>query len=142
MRIVVIGLLCLMGLALAACGGTDEPAPTPEPTLVPAPAETPTPAPPSASMINRGKQIAENNGCLGCHTVDGKAQVGPTWQGLYGKTETLDGVGPVVVDETYLTIAIKSPSEEIVSGFPDVMPPNDLQVDQIDAIIAYITTLK
>ncbi|MDP6453040.1 MAG: cytochrome c [SAR202 cluster bacterium] len=142
MRIVVIGLLCLLGLALTACGNDPEPTPVPEPTVAPTPAETPTPAPPSASLINTGKQLSSIHGCLGCHSVDGRENIGPTWQGLFGKTETLDGIGPVVVDETYLTIAIKSPSEEIVSGFPDAMPSNDLQVDQIDAIIAYIATLK
>ena len=135
-------MLCLMGLVLTACGSDPEPTHAPEPTAAPTPAETPAPAPPSASLINTGKQLSSVHGCHGCHSVDGKENIGPTWQGLFGKTETLDGGGSVVVDETYLTIAIKSPSEEIVSGFPDVMPSNDLQVDQIDAIIEYITMLK
>ena len=47
-RTVWIGFLCLMAVALAACGGDDDPtaAPTPEPTALAAPVSTPTGTPP------------------------------------------------------------------------------------------------
>ena len=142
MRVIALGLLCLLGLVFSACAGTEEPTPAPEPSPTPAPVDTPTPAPPSASLINKGMQTAEINGCLGCHTTDGRENIGPTWRGLYGKTEILEDIGPVVVDEAYLRRAIMDPFAEIVSGFQSLMPEPDLAPDEVDAIIAYITTLK
>ncbi|MGH8553245.1 MAG: cytochrome c oxidase subunit II, partial [Methylococcales bacterium] len=32
----------------------------------------------------RGLAVAQEKGCLGCHSVDGSAATGPTWKGLFG----------------------------------------------------------
>ena len=39
--------------------------------------------------VQRGEELAAQ--CLACHSVDGSTMVGPTWQGLFGKTEELEG---------------------------------------------------
>jgi cytochrome c oxidase subunit 2 len=93
----------------------------------------------------RGQQLADANGCTGCHTVDGSEGVGPTWQGLFGSEVTLADGSTVTADEAYITESIRNPSAKVAEGFPDgVMPTFDasrLSDEDIQAIIAYIETL-
>ena len=96
-----------------------------------------------ARDIARGKRLAQEKGCLGCHTTDGRDQVGPTWKKLYGKTETVVGNGIVNVDEAYLRESIVEPNSQVVEGFrPDIMPGFELADGEIEAIIAYIRSLQ
>lgn len=94
----------------------------------------------------RGKRLAAANGCIGCHTLDGKPGVGPTWLGLYGKLETLSDGSTVTIDETYLHTAIVDPNAQVPQGYPpNVMPSNYgslLSDQQIADIIAFIQSLK
>lgn len=84
-------------------------------------------------------------GCAGCHSVDGTTIVGPSWQGLYGKTETFEGGSTVVVDEAYLRELIINPGAKVVAGFPNGVMPQDfgqkLSDEQIADLIAYILSL-
>ncbi len=92
-----------------------------------------------------GEQVAQNTGCIGCHSIDGAVKAGPTWQGLYGKTETFTDGSTIVVDDAYLIDSIVNPGDTIVEGFADIMPKNYgeiLSQDEISAIIAYIQSLK
>jgi cytochrome c oxidase subunit 2 len=106
----------------------------------------------------RGARWATDFGCLGCHTVDGAASVGPTWQGLFGRRETMADGTTVTVDEAYMTESILQPAAHIVAGFPSVMPSTfeeqfaakeaELQssagadIDIVADLIAYIKTLE
>ena len=64
-------------------------------------------------------------GCVVCHTPDGRAGVGPTWQGIYGSEETLADGTTVTVDDAYIRESILDPNAKIVKGFPpNIMPPN------------------
>ena len=145
----------LIGLA-AACGGgeTSERTPTATraatatPTAAPAatgtPAPAPTPTPDTVDPVARGKSLSARNGCASCHSVDGSASFGPTWKGLYGKTETLADGSEVTVDDSYLVEAIVDPDATIVKGFSGGMPKgfgDRLTEDDIQAIIEYIKTL-
>ncbi|MBQ12673.1 MAG: hypothetical protein CMJ45_14130 [Planctomyces sp.] len=139
MLVLLFGSL-LAGVALA-CGGTPTPGASTESI------ETPTPIPTATGNIGRdiarGKRIAREKGCLGCHTTDGRDQVGPTWKGLYGKPETLVDAGSVKVDEGYLKESIVDPNAQLVQGFPpNIMPGLDLAEGEVDAIIAYIRSLR
>jgi len=87
--------------------------------------------------VEKGKQIAQSLGCLACHSVDGKPGVGPTWKGLYGKTETLVDGSTVLVDEEYLRESITNPAAKLVQGFPPIMVPYQLSEAELDALIAY-----
>lgn len=94
----------------------------------------------------RGERWASTNGCRSCHSVDGTANVGPTWRGLFGKTvELMDGRF-VVVDDAYLYAAIVSPNAQVAKdSTPNVMPQTyegSLSDDQIADIIAFIKTLQ
>lgn len=91
----------------------------------------------------RGQTLATQNGCFGCHTTDGSAGQGPTWQGLYGSQAELADGSTVTVDDAYIKESILNPQAKIVSGFETVqMPTFDFTDEQISDIIAYMKTLK
>jgi mono/diheme cytochrome c family protein len=102
-------------------------------------AATPTPTGPLD-----GKQVAQNAGCFACHSVDGSAMVGPTWQGLFGHEVELEDGSKVIADEAYLLESIVKPGAKIVKGYQNLMPANYEQLltpEQITAIIEYIKLL-
>lgn len=94
----------------------------------------------------RGERWAKTNGCQSCHSIDGTASVGPTWQGLFGKTLTLIDGTEVVVDEAYLRTAILDPNAQVAQGStPNVMPQtyeDSISDEQLSDIIAFIKSLQ
>ncbi|MES2264166.1 MAG: cytochrome c oxidase subunit II [Pseudomonadota bacterium] len=90
----------------------------------------------------QGRLLAQARGCVACHSVDGSAGVGPTWKGLYGKTETFDDGGTAVADDAYLKQAIAEPKASIVRGFPPVMPQQPFSDAELAALVDYIKTVK
>ena len=93
-----------------------------------------------------GEQLAQEKGCLGCHTIDGTPRVGPTLLGIFGRQVTVERDGKaetLTVDENYLREAIREPNEAIVQGFPPAMPAfADLTEEEMDALIAYLKGLR
>jgi len=89
-----------------------------------------------------GEELATSNGCVGCHSIDGSTLVGPTWQGLYGSEVELESGETVTADEAYITESIREPAAQLHAGFGNLMPPFDLDDEQIANIIAYIQTLE
>jgi cytochrome c oxidase subunit 2 len=98
---------------------------------------------PGESPDQWGHRIAQETQCLTCHSTDGSAMTGPTWRGLFGRTENLADGTTVHVDENYIRESILQPTAKVVRGFQPVMPTfqGTLQDRQIDALIAYIRTL-
>ena len=88
--------------------------------------------------------LANKQGCLGCHTTDGTALVGPSWKGLFGRDEELEDGTTVKVDESYIEESIKEPGARITKGFTNIMPDDfdSLTQEEIDSIIAYMRSLK
>lgn len=87
-----------------------------------------------------GEQLYNQQGCAGCHSLDGSAGVGPTWQGLYGTTgrEMTDG-STVTVDENYLRRSILESQAQVVQGFAPTMPSYaNLSERQVSALVAFI----
>jgi cytochrome c oxidase subunit 2 len=118
------------GSLLAACGddgGSDDAAPAV--TLSPA--------------GERGRAVAESNGCRACHSVDGARSMGPTWQGLAGSEVELEGGETVVADAAYLEQAIRDPRSQVRAGFDNLMPDayGDLTDDEVADLVAYLTDL-
>ena len=108
-----------------------------------APTDTAAPAEGALGPDN-GKTLAQGNGCIGCHSVDGSVLVGPTWQGLFGSTTEFEDGTTAVADEAYIHESIVNPAAHIVKGFPAVMPQtygDSLSEAQIADIISYIQTL-
>ncbi len=89
----------------------------------------------------RGRELARERGCLACHTLDGAAGIGPTWQGLYGAERPLADGRSVRADADYLAEAIRDPNATLVAGFPAIMPRVDLSEAEVDALVAFIRSL-
>lgn len=93
----------------------------------------------------RGREYAQQFGCVGCHSTDGSSLVGPTWKGLFGSTRALEDGTTVTADENYLYNSIVDPGSQVVEGFMDVMPKTfaeQLTDQQIQDLIEYIKALK
>lgn len=93
--------------------------------------------------VAAGQIVAERNACAACHSIDGTKNVGPTWKGLFGRTESMTDGSSLVVDEAYIAESIRNPSLKIVAGYDNAMTPYDfLSDDEINALIAYIKTIE
>ncbi len=106
----------------------------------------------SQDPVQRGKvlfemtMIGENKapGCVVCHSLEpGKNIVGPNLAGIATYAETaVSGMDA----KTFLYQAIVEPDKHIMEGFPaGVMYANyakDLSQDDIDALVAFLLTLK
>jgi cytochrome c oxidase subunit 2 len=90
------------------------------------------------NLVERGEQLARDEGCIACHCLDGGAGVGPTWKGMVGKNETLTDGSSVLVDDGYLKESIVNPNAKVVKGYAPIMPPAQLTDDQLDALVAYL----
>jgi len=98
-----------------------------------------------AAAKRAGGRLLEEKGCLGCHTTDGTAKIGPTFKGLYGAPVTVLTNGKertIRADEAYLQESVRNPKTDVVKGYPDIMPPTQLKPEELDAIVEYIETLK
>lgn len=93
------------------------------------------------ARVEQGRALAEAKGCVACHTIDGSPRVGPSWKGLYGKTETMADGSTARVDEAYLRSFIRDPQARQVKGFPPVMPKIELSDEELAALVAYIQSL-
>jgi len=89
-------------------------------------------------LVAQGQRLAGSLGCLACHSVDGSQGVGPSWKGLYGKTETLEDGSQVKVDEAYLRECVLTPAARRVKGYPPVMPAFTPSDKELDALVAFI----
>ncbi len=100
------------------------------------------PGPSAKPVAERGEEIRERSGCLGCHALSGPVKVGPDLGGIFGRTVELEGGATVTADENYLRESIYDPGAKIVKGFPNVMPTfkATLSEDDVAAIIAYLKT--
>lgn len=94
-----------------------------------------------SGLIEQGRQLAESSGCLACHSIDGSKGLGPTWKGLFGKTEVLVDGSEVVVDEDYYKESVLEPAAKLVKGYPPVMAPYPFSDDQLNALIRYTQSL-
>jgi len=101
--------------------------------------------PPSDSgdneLVQIGKDLYRSLGCVGCHSVDGAPNVGPTWKDLWAKTETLDDGSAITVDEEFLTESIVEPGAAVVQGYANLMPAYRLSDEELNGIIEYIKSL-
>jgi cytochrome c oxidase subunit 2 len=94
---------------------------------------------------HHGHELLEKYGCLGCHSEDGTAKVGPSFKGIWGRSVTVvtsGAVRTITVDEAYLRRSILEPGADVVKGFPAIMPPFSLKAEELAAIMAYLKGLK
>ena len=152
--LLTIGLLALSVTIVAACSGLDDSGTQPEalqtqdarqnPSSPTTGSPTGSPGSGGEDPAALGQQLASQNGCTGCHSIDGSEGVGPTWQGLYGADVPLEDGSTVTADDAYIAESIRDPSAKIHEGFSDIMPKTfgEMSDEQVNAIIAYIQTLE
>lgn len=125
----------VLGVGLSACGDADDGAAT----------GTTVSADP---VVQRGYSLAQSRGCIGCHTLSGDRASGPTWKGLAGSEVPLTDGRTVAADPDYLRRAIVEPDAEVHRGFArGVMSAvmsgqKDLSPDEVEALVAYIQTVR
>lgn len=100
----------------------------------------------NAKLVRAGERLSAIKGCVACHTIDGTKLVGPSYKGLFGRTERVVSDGQtrdVVVDEAYVRKSILEPTADIVEGFQPLMPSQQglISEEEMNAIIAYLKTL-
>lgn len=95
-------------------------------------------------LVGLGQRVALERGCTRCHTADGTPDLGPSWQGLFGRDEVMEGGDTVRVGPAYLTESMMTPSARIVAGFPDSMPSFEgrLTSGEAAALVEYIRSLQ
>lgn len=83
--------------------------------------------------------------CSSCHSLDGSKLVGPSFKGLYGAPQELEGGATVAADDAYLAESILNPMAKVVKGYAPAMPPvyaSQLKEQDVKDIIEFIKTLK
>ncbi|MEM6786692.1 MAG: cytochrome c oxidase subunit II [Myxococcota bacterium] len=91
-----------------------------------------------------GLLVYQNNGCIGCHSIDGSKMVGPSFKGLWGNDRKFADGTSEKADENYIRNSILNPKGQVVAGYQPVMPTYQgrLSDEEIQFLIAYFKTLK
>ena len=99
------------------------------------------------TAISKGLTLIKNNGCTGCHSMDGTVLLGPSFKGLFGDQRTIERDGKekkVTVDESYIKTALYEPATDIPKGFQKgVMQSykNKLTIDDVKNISDYLKSI-
>ena len=101
-------------------------------------------APPLGNLVDQGRRVAGEQGCLKCHSTDGTRHIGPSWLDLYQRREKLTDGSTVVADEAYLTKSMMDPAADVVEGFQPVMPSFQGKIagPEVAALVEYIKSLQ
>jgi cytochrome c oxidase subunit 2 len=96
---------------------------------------------PGGDPVERGAELAQQRGCLACHSTDGTRGVGPSWKGMFGRVETLADGSTITAADAYLRESITDPGAKLVEGYPPVMSAYPFSDDDLDALLAYFISL-
>ena len=141
-NVLVIGLVLLTVIFIFGIScQTSTPTPTPAPAPSPTPAPTPSaPSPSVPDTAEGGRALFISKACTGCHTIQGmieaQGQVGPELTHAVSNS-LIAGVLPNT--EENLKKWLKDPT----AVKPEtIMPDQSLTDSEIDALIAFLRTLK
>ncbi|WP_263786137.1 cytochrome c oxidase subunit II [Salinibacter grassmerensis] len=89
-----------------------------------------------------GEKLYTQQGCQGCHSLDGSEMVGPSWKGLYGKKDHQMADGSMVTaDANYLRESILQSGAKVVEGYQNVMPSYaNLSERELSGLVEFIKT--
>jgi cytochrome c oxidase subunit 2 len=92
---------------------------------------------------SQGEKLYVSKGCKQCHSLDGTAGTGPTFQGMWGQSRSFTDGTSATVDENYVRESILDPMVKIRSGFNPVMPTfkGKLKDKDIDAFNNWMKSL-
>lgn len=91
--------------------------------------------------------LIQNNGCIGCHSMDGSKIVGPSFKDIYNRkvkvirdNKTIE----IISDESYLKTSILDSKKDVVESYGNIMPSFQgvLKDEEVDAIVEYLKTVK
>jgi cytochrome c oxidase subunit 2 len=92
----------------------------------------------------RGLVVLNEQGCIGCHSLDGSENIGPSLFELAGNPRQIEKDGQtieIIINEDYLKRAIRDPEVEITKGFDPMMPAYDEETisnDDLQAVVDYL----
>ncbi|MDB4942266.1 MAG: Cytochrome c oxidase polypeptide [Labilithrix sp.] len=96
-----------------------------------------------------GEKLFVKNNCPTCHGAGGGGMIGggkspgPKLAGIFGTPQPMSSGPAVTADENYIRESILRPNAKIVAGYTTVqMPAFVMKDDQLDAVIAYVKSLK
>lgn len=106
-----------------------------------------TPAATTAPARIDGSALFHDDGCFGCHSLDGSAGVGPSMKGLAGSAVKLEAGKTVAADDAYLAESITKPDAAIVKGYqagimPAAVAPLHLSAADVAALVAFLKTQR
>ena len=67
--------------------------------------------------------------------------IGPSWLGMYGKTETMVDGSTVVVDDAYIIESIVRPDAKQVQGYENLMIRYFISEEDIAALVEFTRQL-
>lgn len=100
------------------------------------------------NMAMLGRQVVDRNGCIACHSLDGRSIVGPTFKGKFGTNVTVTTNGQereVLYDYDYVKRSIYEPDADISKGFrPGQMISylGEITEQEIEFIVEFLKTLS
>lgn len=94
--------------------------------------------------VEAGQMVFQRNGCVACHSINGTPLVGPSFQGVWGRSETLADGSTIVVDADYVAESLFNPTAKVVKGFQPVMPPfaGRISDEHVAFLIEYMKSLS
>jgi len=105
---------------------------------------------PPDDPVALGRQVIQNYPCSGCHRLEELGWVGvtgPNLTGVASRTSRLNATGYATMEE-YIRSSIRHPSEYVVPGYNNIMPPfnddpsetNYMSEADWNAIVAFLLT--
>ncbi len=94
-----------------------------------------------------GLTVMKQNACFTCHSQDGSKLIGPSFKGVFGRTQIVETNGEqreIIVDDEYIAKSIYEPNADIVQGYMRglmISYENIISKEQVDDIIEYLKTL-
>lgn len=92
----------------------------------------------SDSPVALGRAVAQDVGCLSCHSTGTDDGLGPGLGGIWGEERTFVDGTTGVVDEDYLRRSILDPDAQVVAGFQPIMPQLRLADEELEGVVAYL----
>ncbi len=91
------------------------------------------------TLVREGEALYAKFGCGACHSPQSQVRA-PKLAGLFNSTVMLAGGGRAIADDAYLRKSILQPRDDIVAGYPAIMPSyaSLASPSEIDALVAYI----
>lgn len=92
---------------------------------------------------SQGEKLYASKGCKQCHSLDGSAGTGPTFQGMWGQARSFTDGSSGKVDENYVRESLMDPNAKVRSGFSPVMPTfkGKLKDKDVDALNYWMKSL-